>query len=333
MKTILLGCLLAAVFLPPLSARTWTNRKGQSVEGDLVRMDGDAHVLVKIGIKEHRLAVSSLSEADQKWLKEHQQEEKQSGGSGEATLLGVKIKKGRNEIPMDTSSYPFSDENREHSAKSTIFLYVPEGFDPTKKYNLMLTLGTTSGKGSKQGNSIRHFADPGIANGWVVMTSDNVNGRPPDYSLEWRVEMIDAALDVLNKEWPASLEWNICAGGSSGGAKAAQGVLAVMGSKQYGNRRIAGLFLTGCNQQVYTWGEGSSKPSRKTTRNVAVFFSQGKNDKTAPPDRAKLVLEELKDTGIRTQKYVEFDGGHGVHAPHIAEAFRWLGEHCAGLEY
>jgi len=316
-----------------LSARTWTNKEGRSVEGDFLRMDGDTHVVLKIGTREHRMPLADLSEKDQEWIKEHQASDgdaEEKGSPGEASLLGVKIKTGLNEIPFDTSSYSFSKKNQDHSAKSKILLHVPEGFDPSKQYNLMVTLGTTSGANSKQANSLRHFAKPGVAKGWVVMTSDSVKGRPPEYGLRWRVTMIDAALDVLNEEWPASLEWNLAAGGSSGGAKAAQGVLACMGSKKYGERPIAGLFLTGCNEEVFSKAEESC--SRKMASKVAVFFSQGKNDKVAPPWTAKKVLETLKKEGIREQNYVEFAGGHGVHAPHVAMAFRWLGEHCATLD-
>lgn len=336
MSPVLTVCCLLLGLSLHLSARTWTNAKGQSVEGDFVRMDGEDHVVLKINSKEHRMAVSTLSEADQEWLNEQSEgttENKPKNESpGKVSLLGVTLKPGPNVIPFDTSNYPFEDKNKEHSAKSVIHLHLPKGFDPTKQYNLMVTLGTSSGKNSKQSNSMRHFGAPGVAKGWVVMTSDSVKGRPPNYGLQWRITMIDAALDVLNEEWPASVDWNIAAGGSSGGAKAAQGVLACMGSKSYGSRRIAGLFLTGCNEEVYSQMDRSDSPSRKSSGNVAVFFSQGKGDKVAPPSSAKNVLDRLKKEGIRTQNYVEFQGGHGVHAPHVAAAFKWLGEHCAKLD-
>lgn len=306
------------------------------MEGEFLRRDGDAHVVLEIRNKEHRMAIADLSEEDQQWIKEQVEEpaegEPKKGPAGQVTLLGVPVKPGLNVVPFDTSSYPFDDKNKAHSAKSNIHIFLPEGFDPTKQYNIMVTLGTSSGKNSKQSNSIRHFGAPGAAKGWVVMTSDSVKGRPPNYGLMWRITMIDAALDVLNEEWPASVEWNLAAGGSSGGAKAAQGVLACMGSKEYGSRRIAGLFLTGCNEELYSKMDRSTSPSRKASGNVAVFFSQGKNDKVAPPSAAEQVLDGLKKEGIRKQNYVEFNGGHGVHAPHIAAAFTWLGEHCAELD-
>lgn len=318
-----------------LSARTWTNQKGQSVEGDFLHMTDDEHVILKIRDKEHRMALTELSEEDQKWLEKHLEEstkEEPKKPKGQVTLLGVPVKPGPNVVPFDTSSYPFEEKNKAHSAKSNIHLFLPEGFDPTKQYNIMVTLGTSSGKNSKQSNSMRHFGAPGASKGWVVMTSDSVKGRPPNYGLLWRITMIDAALDTLNAEWPASVNWNLAAGGSSGGAKAAQGVLACMGSKKYGNRPIAGLFLTGCNQEVYSTVDRSESPSRKSSGNVAVFFSQGKNDKIAPPSTTKQVLDILKKEGIRKQNYVEFQGGHGVHAPHVLAAFTWLGEHCAELD-
>lgn len=35
-----------------------------------------------------------------------------------------------------------------------------------------------------------------------------------------------------------------------------------------------------------------------------------------------MIMDTLKKEGIREQKYVEFDGGHGVHKPHITEVFK-----------
>lgn len=310
-------------------ARTWTNTKGREIEGDFVRLDGATHVIVKIKEKEHRIALTDLSKKDQKWLEEQSHKK---AAPAEVSLLGVPIKAGRNVIPLDTSGYPFEEKNKAHSAKSKIFLFVPEGFDPSRQHNIMVTLGTSSGKGSKQSNSLRHFTEAGLANGWIVMTSDSVKGRPPNYSLEWRITMIDAALDTLNAEWPASIDWHLAAGGSSGGAKAAQAVLSHMGSKKYGERKISGLFLTGCNYATYNIGDRSSQSSKKKSSNVALFYSQGVKDNLAPPSTTKRVLDAIKKEGVRTQKVIDHQGGHSVYKPHVAEAFKWLTTHCAELD-
>ena len=131
MKTAPLLCYLLLSLTLSLSAKTWTNNKGQSVEGEFIRMDGDDQVVLMIGTKEHSMPLSDLSEDDQKWISEHQKESSKKSPPGKASLLGVALKPGANTIPLDTSSYPFSDKNKQHSAKSKILLHLPEGFDPT----------------------------------------------------------------------------------------------------------------------------------------------------------------------------------------------------------
>ena len=349
MKKQLLLITLLAVATLPLSARTWTNDKGKTVQGDFVRMDGDDYVILKIGKKEHRLYIWKLSKQDRDWLEANKDkpltpkednessapaEEKKpapTAGAVKAELLGVALKKGKNIIPMDTSGKAFRDENKEHSKKSSIILYLPEGFDPTKQYNIMVTTASSSGSASQAG-SIGPFGNRGIAHGWVVMTADSVKGRPPNFGINYRLQMLDAALDYMHEEWPASKTWNLAAGGSSGGAKAAQSLLMHLGNKKWGEHRIVGLFLSGCNAEFITKIKRNQSVGRKQKRDVAIFFSQGKKDTVATPASGKAVLEKLKKDGMRTQRYEEHDGGHGMHGQHIDDAYKWFNEHVANLD-
>ena len=53
------------------SARNWTDRKGRSMETDLVRIEnGDALFLMSNGMRT-RFAVADLSDADQNFIKEN----------------------------------------------------------------------------------------------------------------------------------------------------------------------------------------------------------------------------------------------------------------------
>lgn len=335
------------------------------MQGDFVRQAGEDYVILRIKNKEHRIYIWNLSKEDREWIEKNkdgapagtpQTEETDQkddtdtkeesspkpspkkkpaattgGGSISATLLGVELKPGRNEIPMDTSTYAFCDENKAHSEKSKIILYLPDGFDPAKQYKLMFTSASSSGKAA-QGGSIGPFGKIGIQHGWVVMTADSVNGRPPKFGMNYRLQMLDAAFDRMHEEWPASKTWKIAGGGSSGGAKSVQTLLMNLGSKTWGKHHIVGLFLSGCNQCYVGVKKRSHTAGRMEKRKVAVFLSQGKKDTIATPDSSKRVMETIKkEHGMRIQRYEYHDGGHGMSREHIEDAFKWIGTHADTL--
>ena len=66
-----LTLLLFLISPAALSARTWTNDKGKSVQGDFVSLAGKDKVILRIKNKEHRIDIKSLSQLDQEWLKEN----------------------------------------------------------------------------------------------------------------------------------------------------------------------------------------------------------------------------------------------------------------------
>ena len=344
-------------------ARTWTSAKGKAIQGDFVRTVGDDYVILKIKKKERRIYVWYLSKEDRKWIEENkdssgkssttsdtsgdneakpadfpkksnpQKTNKQAigGGAISATLNGVELKVGRNEIPMDTSKQSFAKENIDHSQKSKIILYLPEGFDPANQYKLMFTSASSSGSAA-QGGSIGPFGKVGIKHGWVVMTADSILGRPPEVGMNYRLQMLDAAFDVMHAEWPASKTWKIAGAGSSGGAKAVQSLLMNLGSRTWGEHHIVGLFLSGCNQCCLDVKKRSHTTGRVQKRQVAVYLSQGKKDTIATPESSKRVMETIKkEHGMRNQKYVYHDGGHGMSSEHIDEAFQWIGVHADTL--
>jgi len=356
---------LTLILLPAtLSARTWTNDKGKSIQADFVRKAGEDHVVLKIKGKEHRIYIWSLSKEDRAWIEENKDagpttsadtsddseksdksnetktdtsppkktNPKPSGdGAISATLLGVELKVGRNEIPMDTSEYDFSKDNIEHSKESKIILYLPGGFNPEEQYKLMFTSASSSGKAA-QGGSIGPFGNVGIKNGWVVMTADSVKGRPPNFSMNYRLQMLDAAFDYMHAEWPASKTWKIAGAGHSGGAKCAQTLLMNLGSRTWGSHHVVGLLLSGCNECYLSVDRRSHSVGRSDKRKVAVYLSQGKKDTIAKPDSSKRVMETIKkEHGMRIQKYVIHDGGHSISREHVDEAFQWIGAHADAL--
>ena len=361
---LLLITVISFSLLPAsLSARTWTSDKGKTIQADFVRQAGEDYVILRIKNKERRIYIWHLSKEDREWIEENKDgapavtpraeettekdEPKEEGdpkpspkkipttttGDGpiSATLLGVELKAGRNEIPMDTATYDFCDENIEHSKKSKIILYLPDGFNPEQQYKLMFTSASSSGKAA-QGGSIGPFGKVGIKHGWVVMTADSINGRPPNFSMNYRLQMLDAAFDRMHEEWPASKTWKIAGGGSSGGAKCVQTLLMNLGSRTWGKHHIVGLFLSGCNECYVGVKKRSHTAGRMEKRKVAVFLSQGKKDTIATPDSSKRVMETIKkEHGMRIQRYEYHDGGHGMSREHIEDSFKWIGAHADTL--
>ena len=232
---------------------------------------------------------------------------------------------------MNTSHQSFTKANAAHSEKSIIYLYLPEGFDPSQQYKLMFTSASSSGKGA-QHRSIGPFGKVGIQNGWIVMTADSVNGRPPDFSLNYRLQMLTAAFNYMHAEWPASKTWKIAAAGMSGGSKAAQTLLMYLGSKTWGSHHVVGLYLSGCNQCYLEVKRRSQTIGRSEKKDVAVFLSQGRKDKTSTPEASERIMATIKkEHGMRIQKYVFHDGGHSISRENIDLGFKWIGAHADTL--
>ncbi|MEN8695342.1 MAG: SHD1 domain-containing protein [Akkermansiaceae bacterium] len=74
------------------SARTWTDVKGRTIEGELVRVEAEIAV-IKVNGREFRIPFQKLSEKDQEFLRTHE-DQSLATVSEAGSLFGTELKAG-----------------------------------------------------------------------------------------------------------------------------------------------------------------------------------------------------------------------------------------------
>ncbi len=199
-------------------------------------------------------------------------------------------------------------------------LVVPPGFDPRKPWPILVIANTENYDDT---DPLPEYKQPASDAGWIVVGTAAADGQKDDRGI-WRGIGAAGALDFLATQWPGAEKWPVACGGMSGGAKNCCFVAADLARE---NRRIIGLLMMGCNQDM------ASKTFRQLAPpnflSVPVFMSSGKNDKIAPPDYQQYVKRSLTGTGFQKVRLESFDGAHDIYQPHIAEALQWFAGNAA----
>lgn len=238
-----------------------------------------------------------------------------------ATLAGQAIVPGR----RLTINFPLAPEHARLAAEGgnpvcstgVLVMHVPAGFDPQKPQRVLMCV-STSDFDLTSPQHMPFYRDTALAEGWVVMATDGPVKAKKD-STQWRLAFIAGALDLLQRQWPASKKWPVAFAGYSGGAKRCAYVLPMLARSGV---KFCGLFLTGINEDRLTesW-DTYGRPSNITS--VPVFISGGRGDKIAPPEVHLAVKRSMERKGFEV-KLELFDGGHEVYNPHVRDALRWF---------
>jgi hypothetical protein len=163
----------------------------------------------------------------------------------------------------------------------------------------------------------RHFA---FSEGWIALAGDGPTPAPNIDSSGWRAGHTLAALDALNRSFPGSRQWPIVLVGQSGGAKRASYLAPLFAVAGY---RMAGIFLTGINEDRITQGCRQFKPPRDFF-NIPIFLSIGDRDRIATPDQQLAVENSMSRTGFTNIRHKTFPGGHEGSQADVLEALRWF---------
>src|ERR1035437_2320382 len=259
MKTIVCLFILGSALL---SARTWVDVKGRSLEGELVRVDGDAVIVNRDGT-EIPIKLGTLSQADQdnvaQWRKDHPAG--QPAAPGVITLDGQPIETGGK---TNVITKPYSPETLKIHAKSQhqsfgtgdsspdskkvadgldaglqLSVAVPKDFNPLKPMNVFIVVtAVNSEKERASGNcsKFRLYAKSCVESGWVCLSVDSTDGVPISYAT------YDETFALIETSWPGFSGSRFAAGGFSGGSKGCWGPIAwLLKSK----RNAVGVFMGG----------------------------------------------------------------------------------------
>ena len=222
------------------------------------------------------------------------------------------------EVPLSAERRTEALKDKEPNTKlahARIGVAVPQGFDPSKTWPVLVVTNTEAYPNI---DSLRQFKDSALAENWVVLAADEVEAEPNNEGgMKW--PCMGAAFDYLTKAWPGLKDWPIACGGMSGGAKNSSFLAGDLAREHH---RVIGLLLMGCNQDMAS--VAFRKGGAATMLGASVFISSGKSDTIATPARATEVRNSLQATGFRKVRLESYDGAHDIYQPHVTEALRWF---------
>ena len=136
-----------------------------------------------------------------------------------------------------------------------------------------------------------------------------------------RYASVRAALRWLAGEIPGSERWPIVLAGFSGGAKISQ---ALAFSLMLEQRRVAGVFLGGCNEDHSRVLLREFPSVARPFSQLAYYLSVGREDRIAPPASVRAVADSLRAAGAGTVELSIHPGEHRLDAQDLSRALRWL---------
>jgi len=242
-----------------------------------------------------------------------------------ATLEGKEARPGG---ALDLQ-FPINNYFQEYAAQGgnprpttgRVLLFFPSGFDPARLWPILIVTSTTD-FGCTSIKDAPWYRDAAMKEGWIVLATDATISPRAD-SLQWRLSILTAALQMIRNDWPQSAHWPVAFAGFSGGAKRS-GILAAMLADNRGFK-ICGMFLAGINSDRVTAARKDYHPPADFL-NVPIWISSGTADQIAPPGAQEGVYYSLKRTGFQHVRLEQFFGGHALKSIEVQRSLHWFRE-------
>lgn len=242
-----------------------------------------------------------------------------------ASLLGHEVRGG---ATLDLQ-FPLSDYFQQHAAQGgnprpTIgraLLVFPGNFDPARSWPILVVTSTADFERTSIMDA-PSYQDAAMKEGWVVLATD-ATIRPRVDTVDWRLAILTAALQMMRTDWPQSARWPVAFAGFSGGAKQS-GLLGAMLASNRGFR-ICGFFLAGMNSDRLSAAYKEYRPPSDFLR-VPVWLSSGTGDQIARPGQQEGVYYSMKQTGFEHVRLEKFPGGHELDSSQVQQALHWFRE-------
>lgn len=344
MKLITCLLLLLTSFL---TARTWTDRTGRSIEAEFVRINGDA-VIVKRDDKEISIKRAALCDIDVKFIEQlksgDSNDSDPNGGAqnsvGASKLNGNVIEKGgkMNLIEKEYSAESLKDISKQRGKKGTtgdsspdskkendgsekslkLAVAMPSDCDPNRPLNVFIVITAVNNEAERAGGNIakfKQYAKSCVANGWVCIAIDSNSGVPHSFVT------YQEAFALMVRDWPGFATSRFSAGGFSGGSKGCWGPIAWLLKNKY---QTVGVYMGGCNEDYSARFRDEVGAPSSGYRKIRAFVSTGKADKIATPAQSEGVVKSMKSNGVKDIRYELHDGGHSMSPPHFVEALKWF---------
>src|SRR5881227_1510008 len=159
---------------------------------------------------------------------------------------------------------PLSAEEKTYAAQggnpvppaAVAVIATPAGFDPKRSWPVLVICSTSDFKRQNRNDLVQFYRRVGLAEGWVLLAGDGPQLARND-TAAWRGAMTLAAIDALHHSFAGSEKWPMACAGFSGGAKGAGSIAPALARN---GCRIAGIYVTGANEDHLSDGYGRIQP-------------------------------------------------------------------------
>jgi len=233
---VVLGILLAQVACAG-ELRTWTSKKGSTIEAEMVKRVGQSVYLRTADGRSMKIGISALSAADRQYIADQARSSTSAGGAAATASEPLPADFA---WPVGKITDPVPAESDD---KWSFRLYLPKGFSLSRKWPVMFIM---SPGGGKNANTFRRYVKGAERNGWILAMS--VESRN---SFKEADSAMMAMVADVRKRLPVD-ENRMYASGFSGGAR-----MAFMLAGEC-DKPLAGVLACGA-------GRSGVMPSSKTT--------------------------------------------------------------------
>lgn len=223
-------------------------------------------------------------------------------------------------VPKYYQQYATQDGNPV-PATGRLFLLLPPNFDSRRVWPILIVTATKD-PGHTGPSDAPWYRSAAAAEGWIVLATD-ATIRPRNDSVNWRLALLAAGLDVVHQDWPKSAQWPVAFAGISGGAKCAQWLGAILA--QTHSLNIRGFFLSGINEDQMHEAL-KTNPAPPGFSRLPIWISSGINDRIATPSQEQQVQGSLVRAGFQNVRLSRFSGGHEVNRADLQGALKWFRE-------
>lgn len=323
------SAVIALALAGTLSARSFTDASGKTIEAEFVSLVGETVTVARDG-KLFTLPLSRFSKADQGFIKEQATAKPVApAASGKLMLAGKELKKGGEmnivEAPLTEETLKKTRKNKDVTAIK-LGIVLPANFDPVAPQKVLwISAAINSDAERTAGNisAINGYSGTAVASGWVVVAVDTNLGNPRQQDhlvADYDMAIQHQAVAMLSAAWPGFKKSQFACAGFSGGSKSS---FFRLGHLSSAGLNVVGLFLGGCNHNTTEGAKEETKVRGGDLKKVKVFVSSGKTDDIATvPMGESVAAAAEKDFGKVRMEI--FDGGHNLSQDHLKTALAWF---------
>jgi predicted esterase len=206
------------------------------------------------------------------------------------------------------------------SDRVAIAVAVPPDLDPAQPHPILVTQVSADARSNV--DALGAYVPAALEHGYVALTAEAMPWPAAGQdTILHRYATLRAGLRWLATEIPESERWPIVLAGFSGGAKISQVLAFSLGLEQ---RRVAGVFLGGCNEDHSALLLGQFPAMKSRFAQIAYYVSAGREDRIAPPASARAVADSLRAAGAWRVELSLHAGEHRLDARDASRALGWF---------